>query len=522
MAQRSRFWDGTTLGDATVAPYDAGTEFSEVMTAVAGLTSEPNKGGLVSTISVSMFAPGTLRIGPFEALVYGAWYQNDANVDIAVPTPAAATRIDTVVLRKSWAAQTVRVLVITGTEGGSAPALVQTPGVTWDVPIATVSTTTGGVSTITQTSARADFWYRTDPTNIRTNNMITVSPPAGAQLNLVSGAAADGGNVVWQNRGSLRWNLAMLGDTSSSPLILYDHGLTGASFSERWRVTHNGTTGFQADPNSSVVIVTSTTTGQTPAIMFSRAVAASQSQWLSFQNGVAQGDYQIGRRPNSDALKFAFWNGASLTDRFSIDWDGSASFALNAGPQLGIGVGAANSNLRLSSGAANSRLEVYAVGLVPFTDGFMFLGEGLYRWTALFATNGTIQTSLESAKHDIALLDEKACVAAVLGTDFCSFVYNDPPRPAPTLAPEGVEETDDARAQREKMNAEMSESYERSLVETKAIRHQKGYVLQSAKFRTDPLFGIGGTDASPESDLAIVANALKWVIKEMQARKGVN
>lgn len=186
MVQRSRFWDGTSVGDATVAPYDAGTEFAEVMIGVAGMSSDPNKGGVLTSLSASMFVPGTLRVGPFEALVYGTWYQNDANTDFVIATPAAATRIDTVVLRKSWAAQTVRILILSGVEGGSAPPLVQTVGVTWDIPIARVSTTTGGVSTVTPTSYRADMWYRTSAASIRTDSNV------GVGVTPVTDAAAAG------------------------------------------------------------------------------------------------------------------------------------------------------------------------------------------------------------------------------------------------------------------------------------------------------------------------------------------
>ena len=153
MAQISRFWDGTSLGDAVVAPYDAGTEFSEVMTAVAGASRFSAKGGVIDTLQgaldISTPAAGVIRISPGEALVYGTWYRSDANTDHTLAAPASAPRIDRIVLRKSWAAQTVRQVVLTGTEGGGAPALTQTAGTTWDVPIAQISVAVGGGFTIT-------------------------------------------------------------------------------------------------------------------------------------------------------------------------------------------------------------------------------------------------------------------------------------------------------------------------------------------------------------------------------------
>jgi hypothetical protein len=84
------------------------------------------------------------------ALVYGFYYFNDASVNVNIPTPASATRIDRIVLRASWSAQTVRITRIAGSEGsGSAPAMTQTANTTWDIPLANVSITTGGVIAVT-------------------------------------------------------------------------------------------------------------------------------------------------------------------------------------------------------------------------------------------------------------------------------------------------------------------------------------------------------------------------------------
>jgi hypothetical protein len=153
MVQISRFWDGTTLGDATVAPYDAGTEFSEVMSAVSGAAATPNKGGAIKTsqgeLAISSPSAGVVRVGPGEGMAYGAWYRSDTNVDHTFAAPAAAARTDRIVLRKSWSTQTVRQVVVTGAEGGGVPALTQIVGDTWDVPIATIAIATNGTITIT-------------------------------------------------------------------------------------------------------------------------------------------------------------------------------------------------------------------------------------------------------------------------------------------------------------------------------------------------------------------------------------
>lgn len=153
MTERSRFWGGTTIGDATVAPYDAETEFAQVLMSLSeanGITTDRScvfRDELAKLIVTGAASP--VAVGTGRALVYGTWYENDAGVNVAIPTPAASTRIDRIVLRKDWVAQTVRITRIAGVEGGGAPAITQTAGVTWDMPVAQVSITTGGVITIT-------------------------------------------------------------------------------------------------------------------------------------------------------------------------------------------------------------------------------------------------------------------------------------------------------------------------------------------------------------------------------------
>ena len=85
------------------------------------------------------------------ALVDGKLYRNDASLDLDVSTPSSSNRKDRLVLRKDWAAQTVRAVVIEGTEGsGSFPSITQTDGTTWDFIIAEWTIDTGGNITISK------------------------------------------------------------------------------------------------------------------------------------------------------------------------------------------------------------------------------------------------------------------------------------------------------------------------------------------------------------------------------------
>lgn len=152
MTQRSRLWDGSTVGDATEAPYDAATEFSKIFMSIAGA------GGVSTNLSAvfrnelnQLAATGAatpVAIASGRALTWGSWYENDASVNVAIPTPAVSTRIDRIVLRKDWLNQTVRLTRIAGVEGGAEPALTQVEGTTWDEPLWRVTITTGGVITL--------------------------------------------------------------------------------------------------------------------------------------------------------------------------------------------------------------------------------------------------------------------------------------------------------------------------------------------------------------------------------------
>lgn len=155
MTQVSRFWDGVAVGDATLAPYDAATEFARVMQSVSGAggvatnQSAVFRGELNELAVTGAATPVSINTG--RAITAGTWYENDAASTVAIPTPAALTRIDRIVLRKDWSAavQTVRITRIAGAEGGAAPGLTQVWGTTWDEPLAQVSIDIAGVITLT-------------------------------------------------------------------------------------------------------------------------------------------------------------------------------------------------------------------------------------------------------------------------------------------------------------------------------------------------------------------------------------
>lgn len=148
MAEKSIFWETNGTGDGT------GTGFTddELFQVFRSFCQNASIGGVIDGVLNELAASGSatpVAINTGQALVYGIPYFNSASVNVAVSTPAVSTRIDRIVLRADWTAQTVRITRIAGVEGGSAPAITQTPGTTYDIKLCQVSITTGGVITLT-------------------------------------------------------------------------------------------------------------------------------------------------------------------------------------------------------------------------------------------------------------------------------------------------------------------------------------------------------------------------------------
>ena len=157
MAETSLFWSTGSTGDGA-SPYTQSQLFQWLRrTHVSdNYASEGPLRGYNSELAVTA-GSGLVTVGTGAANVYGIPYENDASLNVSIPTPAAQTRIDRIVLRASWSAQTVRITRIAGTEGAGEPALTQTANTTWDIPLASVSVTTGGVITVTDERVFAHF-----------------------------------------------------------------------------------------------------------------------------------------------------------------------------------------------------------------------------------------------------------------------------------------------------------------------------------------------------------------------------
>lgn len=156
--QSSILWS-TGIGDG-LAPYTDAQLFAWLLRTLArSITTEGVHAGYTNELAVTgAVSPVSINTG--AALVYGIPYENTAAVTVAVPTPGVGTTGHRVVLRASWAAQTVRVALVSSADGvATIPAVTQTPGVTYEITLATLTITTGGV--ITVTDARSYLHYTT-------------------------------------------------------------------------------------------------------------------------------------------------------------------------------------------------------------------------------------------------------------------------------------------------------------------------------------------------------------------------
>lgn len=171
-AESSLFWSTGTTGDGTSTYTEAqltafyGDAFTPNTTITTPSTSGvlPHAGGELAVSGAS--SPVSVASG--AAITEGYAYRNTAAVTVAIPTPASATRIDRIVLRVSHSTtRTVRITRIAGTEGsGSAPAVTSNAGVTWDIKLAQVSITTGGVITVTDERPFCHFATRVDKSDV--------------------------------------------------------------------------------------------------------------------------------------------------------------------------------------------------------------------------------------------------------------------------------------------------------------------------------------------------------------------
>jgi len=200
MTQNSFFWTTNGTGDGPSGGYTM-DDFLKLLQNLLTPDNEDEQGvllGVGSDLTVTgSSSPLSLSAG--AAIVYGLYYENTSALNLTVTTPVVGTTGGRVNLKLDWTAQTVRAAVQLNTDGTAAiPALVQTAGVEWNLPLYTFTVTMAGVITLTRVASYCEFATRFLPTNMANVAALSVigraSNSAGAAAEI--SAASDGQVLV--------------------------------------------------------------------------------------------------------------------------------------------------------------------------------------------------------------------------------------------------------------------------------------------------------------------------------------
>ena len=151
MAERSLFWDGAAGDGVQVSQTHLHDWFFRSV-----INGTGDRGPLLGWRD-DMLVSGSaspLSVAGGGGCVYGMLYDSDAAVSVSVPTPSSGlSRYDRVVLRRDWSVQQVRIGRVSGTAGvvPAIPALTQTAGTIWEVPLTTLLIDDAGAITLTDT-----------------------------------------------------------------------------------------------------------------------------------------------------------------------------------------------------------------------------------------------------------------------------------------------------------------------------------------------------------------------------------
>jgi len=148
MAEISYLWDNPGTGDSPGGGYGNASLNQVIFRMLVNGTG--NRGvfdGWLNELEVTDGGGLNAVVDTGAAMCYGVWYENDVAVNVAIGNNTT----EWVVVRASWAAQTARLAAI-------APgAFTQTAGVTYDIPLAQVTTVAGVITLIVDTREYCEF-----------------------------------------------------------------------------------------------------------------------------------------------------------------------------------------------------------------------------------------------------------------------------------------------------------------------------------------------------------------------------
>jgi hypothetical protein len=142
MTIKTYFWDDTVLGDASEAPYSSAV-FTRLYSKL--LISDAGDGYVIPDyaneleVTEAGVPAATVEVNTGFLYAKGIMIENDAVVTVTIAANAAGNpRLDRIVVDIDWATQTASITVVQGTAGASPalPALTQTYGTQWQIPLA--------------------------------------------------------------------------------------------------------------------------------------------------------------------------------------------------------------------------------------------------------------------------------------------------------------------------------------------------------------------------------------------------
>lgn len=215
MTQRSLFWtdgagDGGPFTQAQARFTDEALEgFPELRLPWKALGGAPGSDDGVFKRHLSAYSASVvsavIRIASGRGLCDGTLHESDANVDLTPTVPGVGTTGGLVVLQKSWLRRTVRLALNQSSNGTLAPpALTQTAGVLWEIPLWHYEITTGGAITLKGDRRR---YLRATDFDVSLRGFLEDGAYAHARLGGWSGT----GTPAAGTRFGVGWSLALSG-----------------------------------------------------------------------------------------------------------------------------------------------------------------------------------------------------------------------------------------------------------------------------------------------------------------------
>jgi hypothetical protein len=144
MAEYSMFFTTNDIGDGTA--YTAAQHFAWLQSTFGDGVCTGRNLELDAEVS-----SGNVLIKTGAAYVGGAFYENTANVTVTIPTPSIDTTGHRIVVRKNSASQTTRITLLSSSDGVFAIPAITQDSTNWDFSVCTLTKTTAGVVTVTDT-----------------------------------------------------------------------------------------------------------------------------------------------------------------------------------------------------------------------------------------------------------------------------------------------------------------------------------------------------------------------------------